>query len=204
MSPRRGTAVVLPTQRKTGTSRNRFRGLVRRDGHGAGPASHADLRAPRSKGALRRKLVRSFPRTPRGGKPPPVGSPSDGAGSMRDPTSLGRSTEGERKRSDTRFQELDLEGPLDAAMGLADQLIEPLARDDTFSGVVDVDAVVAPGRLAIEGHSKRHRFAVETRSDDEMKVTAPEPEDDPTTRAPQLRPVLVKGPTSHETPLIDR
>src|SRR5271157_5371978 len=59
---------------------------------------------------------------------------------------------------------------------LPHQLIEPLARHHAFALRIDVGAVVAARRLAVDGHAKPRRLAVGAGAEHQMQVARMETE----------------------------
>ena len=83
------------------------------------------------------------------------------------------STEGERERFDASFEELDFELPVHDRRRLPDQLVQPLAGDNTFTLGVDIDAVRVTRRRPIDRDTKPRGLAVR-RGEHEMQIASVE------------------------------
>ena len=66
-------------------------------------------------------------------------------------------SEGEGEGLRPRVEKLDFEGALADFTALAHELVETLRVDDSRAGGIDVTAVVAGRRLAVQGHAEPNR-----------------------------------------------
>ncbi len=87
--------------------------------------------------------------------------------------------EGEGVDLGARVEEGDLEGALDDARRLPDELVQPLIDQGAVAFVVHVEPVRRPRRLAVEQNAVTHRAAGRRRTHDSVQVARLEPVDDP-------------------------
>src|SRR5262245_15437824 len=81
-----------------------------------------------------------------------------------------RSSEREHVGLDAGVEELDLEQPVADRRRLADQLVHPRVVGGAVAGLVDVDAMGVPGRLAVEADREAHRRASRRRAHHQVQV----------------------------------
>src|SRR2546428_9103641 len=80
------------------------------------------------------------------------------------------SAERERKRLHAGIEKLDLEAAIRDRPRLADQVIQALLGHRALALLVDVAAVRASRRLAVDAHAEPHRRTFRRRSQDHMEI----------------------------------
>src|SRR5256714_11267163 len=112
--------------------------------------------------------------------------------------------EGEDVRAHARLVECDLEGALGGAGAVADELVHPRLIDSALAELIDVEAVVEPGRLTVEEHGEADRGARGRRREDKVEVARLETERDRAVRRVEDGRLLLDGPVPGHPPLIER
>src|SRR4051794_3686533 len=115
------------------------------------------------------------------------------------------SAEGEHVGPHARVDERALEGALAGAVGLlTDQLVHPRFGDRPFAGLVDVDAVVATRRPAVEAYDEADRRARGRRREDQVQIARLEAVRDRTPGHIEHGGLFADRPRAVQPPLIER
>src|SRR4051794_2185335 len=116
----------------------------------------------------------------------------------------GVSAEGEDVGACARVEEPDLEGPRADGPALAHELVHPWFGDDALARLVDVEAVVVAGRLAVEQDGEPHGAAAARRRQDQVEVAGLEAVGDRSGGSAEDRGLFVDRPPALERPLVER
>jgi hypothetical protein len=112
--------------------------------------------------------------------------------------------EGEDVRAYAGVEERDPEGARGDRAVLADELVHPRLDQRAFAGLVEVEAVGVPGRLAVEADGESDWSVRVRRREDQIEVARPEAIRDRTGGRFEHGGFLADRPLAGERPLVER
>jgi hypothetical protein len=113
-----------------------------------------------------------------------------------------RSPKGERKGLDSRVLKLDCENVIGDSVLLPHQLIQAMFRYDATTLPIRIHTMIFARRLAVNGHSIPHRFAIGGWTEHQMQVARMKVEDDFSAGRLEDRALFVIDPFAGQSPLV--